>query len=223
MKKLFALIAVMGYLTSSLSAQTETPMSSEGSQHNIMLGAGAVNGLYIIVKNADKIQSGDTTSFFAGITTNSVKPLYFIKYESKLGKRHTLGLNFANSGIVIGGIVRDSFFLTDQGVLTQANLDVTYRSRSLNLRYNYLFNTSEAFQVYWGLGIGIRGNSISVKTNSPNMKNSGLLPDLPLVSMPTMGFESTLGFRGKIQEHLGWYAEMGISKAVFQAGLSYRF
>lgn len=102
-------------------------------------------------------------------------------------------------------------------------MDFTYRSRSFNLRYNYLFNTNESFQVYWGLGIGVRGNSVSLKTNNPELSKLIDIPNINVASVPVMGFESTLGFRGKIQEQLGWYAELGMAKALFQAGLSYRF
>ncbi len=222
MKKGLSLFASMALMTASLMSQAATEPVQVAAKNNIMVGAGAINGMYIVVRNADKLQSSDS-SFFAGITTNSVKPLYFIKYEYKLAERHTLGVNFANSGFVIGGLVKDSFFVNDLGILTQTQVDVIYRSRSFNLRYNYLFNTNESFQVYWGLGIGVRGNSISLKTNNPELSKLIDIPGLNVASVPVMGFESTLGFRGKIQEHLGWYAEMGMARALFQAGLSYRF
>jgi hypothetical protein len=222
MKKITALLLGALLMSTTLFAQEGNISADPARNNNLMIGAGAINGLYIVVKSADKLQDTQT-GYFASITSNEVKPLYYIKYEYKLGKHHILGMNFANSGIVVGGLVKDSFFFTDLGVLTQTQLDLTYRSRSFNVRYNYLFGTNESFQVYWGLGVGVRGNSFRVKTNNPNLNKLNNIPGLNIASIPTMGFESTLGFRGLIQEQLGWYAELGIAKSVFQAGISYRF
>lgn len=208
--------AAMAQDNNQLNGETVVP------RNNIMVGAGGVNFVYMAVRNADKLKDS-INGVFAGITTNTVQPLYYLKYECKLGKRHTLGLNFANSGFTLGGLLRDSFFINDMGLLTQTSVKVTYRSRSWNLRYNYLFNTNESFQVYWGLGIGLRGNSLSIKANDPNLGKNLAIPNIPLASLPILGFESTLGFRGLIDNKLGWYAEMGFAKSVFQAGLSYKF
>lgn len=203
----------------------ETKTNDVRAKNQIMLGAGAVNFIYMAVNSLDNkgFSMGSDTSFFAGITTNRTLPLYYIKYEYRLGKRHTLGANFANVGFTVGGLVRDSFFFNDMGLLTQTSVDFTYRSRSLNLRYNYIFNIDSDVQVYLGLGVGFRGNAISMKTNNRNLPDILQIPGFSLLNFPTMGFESTLGFRGQIVDDLGWYAELGMAKSVFQGGISYRF
>lgn len=203
-------------------AQEQTAPTAASGKNTVVLGVGALNATYLLVNALDKVEMSDT-GFFASITENSTKPLYFIKYEYKLGRRHTLGANFANSGFTVGGLVRDSFFLNDQGVLTQTNLNFTYTSRSLNFRYNYTFNPDASVKVYWGLGMGIRGNSIKMTTNNTLFKQRLEIPGFNLASAPIMGFESTFGIRCDIVENLGWYSELGIAKGFFQCGLTYRF
>ena len=222
MKKLsIALLLVCLGIGPILAQDASTPESSQ-RKNAIFVGVGTGNVTYSLVKQADKFQDPNG-GYFLSLSTHEVKPLYFIKYENQLGRRHTLGLNFANSGFVIGGVVRDSVFLNDLNVLTETELEVTYRSQSFNLRYNYLFNDDKYFQVYWGIGVGIRGNSISIKTNNPNFSKQLQIPGLNLGAVPTLGFESTLGFRGMITDQLGWYTEIGIAKAALQIGMAYRF
>lgn len=214
-------VAFINVMNAANAQEIETPVR-EKIDESLVFGVGAINGPYYLVKNAKRLIDADA-SYFLSLTKNRVMPLFYIKYENQLGLRHLLGLNFANSGLTVGGLVRDSAFLNDLGILTETQLDLTYRSRSVNLRYNYLISKHESFQVYLGLGLGIRGNSLSIKTNNPNIKNQLLIPGLNLASMPSIGFESTLGFRGLITPQWGWYSEVGIAKSFFQGGLSYRF
>jgi hypothetical protein len=71
--------------------------------------------------------------------------------------------------------------------------------------------------------MGIRTNKISISTNDSRLFNKFTIPGINVASVPTFGFESTLGFKGTIADQLGWYAEMGIAKSVFQGGISYSF
>jgi hypothetical protein len=189
------------------------------------VGAGALNFMYFVVNRLDNanVTTQSDSFVFSTITTNTTAPLYYLKYENKLGKRHALGLSFANSGFTVGGLVRDSFFLNDLGTLTQLNLQAKYKTTSLNVRYNYTFNPDAQVKIYWGLGMGIRTNKISVSTNDSRLLNKFNIPGINIASVPTFGFESTLGFKGTIADQLGWYAEMGIAKSVFQGGISYSF
>ncbi len=109
------------------------------------------------------------------------------------------------------------------GIETQTTLDVTYRTRSYNVRYNYIFNPDGAVVTYLGLGVGIRGNSLSAKANDPSFGQLIKLPGFNVISYPTLGFETTLGFQSNITENLGWYAEIGLAKSVFQGGVFIRF
>jgi len=220
------LLVAIGHIAPS-KAQTSpiAPSAGKEAKNTIIVGAGAVNLMYILVNRLDNanVTTQSDSFVFSAITTNTTAPLFYLKYENKLGRRHTLGLNFANSGFTVGGLVRDSFFLNDLGNLTQLNLQLKYVTRSLNVRYNYTFNPDAQVQIYWGLGMGIRTNKISISTNDSKLLNQFAIPGINVASVPTVGFESTLGFKGTIADQLGWYAEMGIAKSIFQGGISYSF
>lgn len=219
------LIAICNIAPSKAQANPIAPSGGKEAKNTLIVGAGAVNFMYLLVNRLDNanVTTQSDSFVFSAITTNTTAPLYYLKYENKLGRRHTLGLNFANSGFTVGGLVRDSFFLNDQGTLTQLNLKLKYKTTSLNVRYNYTFNPDAQVKIYWGLGMGIRTNKISISTNDSKFLNQFNIPGINIASVPTVGFESTLGFKGTIADQLGWYAEMGIAKSVFQGGISYSF
>jgi hypothetical protein len=219
------LLVAIGHIAPS-KAQTSpiAPSSGKEAKNTIIVGAGAVNLMYILVNNLDNanVTTPSDSFVFSTITTNTTAPLFYLKYENKLGRKHALGLNFANSGFTVGGLVRDSFILQN-GNLTQLSLTLKYMTRSFNVRYNYTFNPDAQVKIYWGLGMGIRTNNISISTNDSKFLNQFNIPGINVASVPTVGFESTLGFKGTIADQLGWYAEMGIAKSVFQGGISYSF
>ena len=219
------LVAIGNIAPSKAQTNPIAPSAGKEAKNTIMVGAGAVNLMYMLVNRLDNanVTTQSDSFVFSAITTNTTAPLFYLKYENKLGRRHTLGLNFANSGFTVGGLVRDSFFLNDLGNLTQLNLQLKYVTRSLNVRYNYTFNPDAQVQIYWGLGMGIRTNKISISTNDSKLLNQFAIPGINVASVPTVGFESTLGFKGTIADQLGWYAEMGIAKSIFQGGISYSF
>jgi opacity protein-like surface antigen len=218
------LIAICNITPSKAQTNPIAPSAGKEAKNTLVVGAGAVNFMYLLVNRLDNVSVTTSDSLvFSAITTNTTAPLYYLKYENKLGKRHSLGLNFANSGFTVGGLVRDSFFLNDLGTLTQLNIKFKYKTNSLNVRYNYTFNPDAQVKIYWGLGIGLRTNKVSITTNDSKLLNQFSIPGINIASVPTVGFESTLGFKGTIADQLGWYAEMGIAKSVFQGGISYSF
>ena len=219
------LIAICNITPSKAQANPIEPSEGKEAKNTLIVGAGALNFMYFVVNRLDNanVTTQSDSFVFSTITTNTTAPLYYLKYENKLGKRHALGLSFANSGFTVGGLVRDSFFLNDLGTLTQLNLQAKYKTTSLNVRYNYTFNPDAQVKIYWGLGMGIRTNKISISTNDSRLLNKFTIPGINVASVPTFGFESTLGFKGTIADQLGWYAEMGVAKSVFQGGISYSF
>jgi len=219
--KLVCIAVITGFGVASLSAQEVNRNAEHTAKNKLAVGVGAVNFLYFQVNSMDNKELS-SSSFFAGITKNVTLPLHYIKYENQLGRHHSLGLNYASAGFVVGGVLRDSVFLNDLGVETQTTLDVTYRTRSYNVRYNYIFNPDGAVVTYLGLGFGIRGNSLSAKANDPSFGQLINLPGFNVISYPTLGFETTLGFQSNITENLGWYAEIGLAKSVFQGGVFIR-
>ncbi len=218
-------VAIVNIAPSKAQTSPIAPSAGKEAKNTIIVGAGAVNLMYILVNNLDNanVTTPSDSFVFSSITTNTTAPLIYLKYENKLGRKHALGLNFANSGFTVGGLVRDSFFFNDMGTLTQLNLQGKDVTRSFNVRYNYTFNPDAQVQVYWGLGMGIRTNKVSISTNDTKLLNQFAIPGINVASVPTVGFESTLGFKGTIADQLGWYAEMGIAKSIFQGGISYSF
>lgn len=219
------LVAIGNIAPSKAQTNLITPIAGKEAKNTIIVGAGAINLMYMLVNRLDNanVTTQSDSFVFSTITTNTTSPLYYVKYEGKLGRKHALGLNFSNSGFTLGGLVRDSFFLNDMGTLTQLNLRLKYMTRSLNVRYNYTFNPDAQVQIYWGLGMGLRTNKVSISTNDTKLLNKFAIPGINVASVPTVGFESTLGFKGIIADQLGWYAEMGIAKSIFQGGISYSF
>ena len=219
------LVAIFNITPSKAQTKPIAPSAGKEAKNTFTVGAGAVNLIYLVVNRLDNanVTTQNDSFVFSTITTNATAPLFYLKYENKLGRRHALGLNFANSGFTVGGLVRDSFFLNDLGTLTQLNLKLNYKTTSLNVRYNYTFNPDAQVKIYWGLGMGLRTNKISISTNDSKLLNKFAIPGINVASVPTVGFESTLGFKGIIADHLGWYAEMGIAKSIFQGGISYSF
>jgi hypothetical protein len=218
------LVAIGNIAPSKAQTSPIAPSAGKEAKNTIIVGAGAVNLMYMLVNRLDNVNvtTPSDSVVFSSITTNTTAPLIYLKYENKLGRKHALGLNFANSGFTVGGLVRDSFILQN-GNLTQLSLTLKYMTRSFNVRYNYTVNPDAQVQVYWGLGMGIRTNKVSISTNDTKLLNQFAIPGINVASVPTVGFESTLGFKGTIADQLGWYAELGIAKSIFQGGISYSF
>ena len=147
--------------------------------------------------------------------------MLFRSYRIK--PKHSLGLNFAHSDFSLHGDVKDSIFYNDFGIPVQTNLNVHYLSTSCNLRYNYFFNPEAKVKCYIGASIGIRGNRISVSSNNPLFKKNIANVGLRLASVPSVGGDFTLGFRGNIYKSLMLFGELGAAKALFQAGIACQF
>lgn len=219
--KIVCLAIMTGLCATSISAQEVIRNEKSPSKNKLAAGIGALNFLYFKVNSLDNKELS-SSEFFAGITRNETRPLHYFKYENQLGRHHTLGLNYASAGFVIGGELRDSVFLNELGIETNTTLEVTYRTQSYNVRYNYVFNPDGAVVTYLGIGVGIRGNSLSAKANDPSFGKLTKIPGFNVVSYPIIGFETTLGFQSNISENLGWYAEIGMAKSVFQGGVFIR-
>ncbi len=104
----------------------------------------------------------------------------------------------------------------------------SYKSLSINIRWNVYFINKEKYQLYVGIGLGYRMNTVVSETNiqkyfpvaSTSIRRlpSGLIQlyDLPL------GAEVTVGFRGYFYKDLGFYTEVGLAKSLLQGGLCFR-
>jgi hypothetical protein len=239
MQKIFAisLIAVGLSFCSKVKAQSNSmdPLPNSGENKTqvapidnnfltVAYGYGRGNLLYWGLKKTIEITiPANPDAQFVNVQMSKT-PITFYKLEYRLKPKHSLGLNFAHNAFKFNGDLKDSFFYNDMGKLVQTTLGITYSSTSCNVRYNYFFNPDDKVQCYMGVSMGIRGNNISVKSNSKliSKKNIDGL-GINLASMPSIGGDFTLGFRGDIYKSLMLFGEVGAAKAIMQCGLAYRF
>jgi hypothetical protein len=237
MKKILAttLMYCAGFFCSTANAQTNPTDQSRNPSENqaqvaplgqdfltIAYGNGSGNLLYWGLKKTIEITiPANPDAQFVNVEL-SKSPIRFFKLEYRLKPNHSLGLNIAHNSIMLNGDLKDSFFYNDLGKLVQTTLGVKYSSTSCNVRYNYFFNPEDKIQCYIGVSMGIRGNSISVKSNNSLSKT---IIDLGfnLASMPSVGGDFTFGLRGDIYKSLMLFGEVGAAKAIIQGGLAYQF
>lgn len=151
---------------------------------------------------------------YGGYKVSGVGPLSF-KGEYGLSDKIGFGVSinyvsFAASWIENG---------TDS--LGNSTIPYTYKfsrtSVSVLARLNIHFATSEKLDPYWGVGAGYRTGGYKFTSNDPSYTGSVTFPTIPV------GFETTIGVRYYFTDNIGGYVEMGMAKALIQAGLSFKF
>lgn len=231
MQKIFknVLVFCVGFYGSIAQAQTNASVNQTkdaSDQQNLLTvayGYGSGNLLYWGLKKTIEITiPANPDAQFIHVQLSKT-PITFFKLEYRLKPKHSLGLNFAHNAFTLNGDLKDSFFYNDLGKLEQTTLGITYSSTSCNVRYNYFFNPDDKVQCYMGVSMGIRGNTISVKSNSKVISKNINGLGINLASMPSIGGDFTLGFRGDIYKSLMLFGEVGAAKAIVQCGLAYRF
>ena len=238
MQKVFAiaLICCAGLFCSTVKAQTNStdkfinPAENQaqdvsGKQNSLTFayGNGSGNLLYWGLKKTIEITiPANPDAQFVNVNL-SKSPIRFFKVEYRIKPKHSLGLNIAHCSFLLDGVLRDSFFYNDMGMIVQTTVGLKYNSTSCNVRYNYFFNPDDKVECYIGLSMGFRGNSVSMTTNNKflNKNIDGL--GIGLLSVPTMGGDVTFGIRGDIYKSLMLFGEVGAAKAIVQGGLAYRF
>jgi hypothetical protein len=137
-------------------------------------------------------------------------PLHF-RYENAISEELTLGasVNLTNYGCE----------WSDSGY--RATLTVTAYSGLF--RMNCFFFNEENLKVYGGVAFGYRGRTSTYTNARPgNTVSQGVESVLTAVAVP-IGFETTLGIRGRLGNGVGGYVEFGLAKSVIQAGLYFDF
>lgn len=238
MQKVFAIamICCAGLFFSTLKAQTNSTDQSinpaenqsqdfPGKQNSLTFayGNGSGNLLYWGLKKTIEITiPANPDAQFIHVQLSKT-PITFFKLEYRLKPKHSLGLNFAHNAFTLNGDLKDSFFYNDLGKLVQTTLGLKYSSTSCNVRYNYFFNPDDKVQCYMGVSMGIRGNNISIISNNTVLSKNIDGLGINLASMPSIGGDFTLGFRGDIYRSLMLFGEVGAAKAIIQGGLAYSF
>jgi hypothetical protein len=180
--------------------------------YRFSVGMGTANTMYWLL---------DFGQQYGEFTLDKKRNLFF-KAEKMLTYRSGLAINYAQAGVDVNTTLKtDSFFSTEFQKLVPTEVTIKYRTQSLNLRYNLHFAPSEKFDPYIGISMGVRFNSIDGSVNNPIKGFSDFDLTIPFIGFTTPGGDLTLGCAGKLAGGLGYYAEIGVAKALLQAGLNY--
>jgi outer membrane protein W len=139
---------------------------------------------------------------------NHTGPMYF-KGEYAVADNFTVGMNVNYSRI-------SATFNVDS-LKYSGNLKLA--STSFILRANYTLSVaSDNGGIYFGAGLGYRAARLSYTDDNPNTPlDGGINIPLPIT------FEGTLGYKYFFTPNVGVYAEIGITRSLFQAGITTRF
>lgn len=185
-------------------------------------GMGAINLNYLI---ANKIRNSIENKWSEIAIDGS--PIWFAKAEYAIAPHHGAGVSFAYGGFRVNAGLKDS--------ITSLNIPVSgelsYRTWSLLARYNFHVFPEQRFDLYGGVGLGLRSNTFKVKDNDPDKDWWDFPVDISFLSkvipqsltIPTFGLDMTLGFRYYIAPPVAVYAELGLAKSMAQGGITFKF
>lgn len=197
---LLSMVLVTGLMTSNnLKAQFEQGNSS------VQVGYGFGNFISAVFKSYEIYDSFEFSSLGPA----------FLKYEYAVSDKIGIGVNLAYASATVS--YSDDFWFVS-GTTTPYQETIKWSTISVLARMNLHFGDSERFDPYWGFGMGYRTASWKYEDNDPNWDNS-----ISTKSLMPFGFETTVGARFYLTDNIGLYAETGLAKAIFQAGLSAKF
>jgi len=175
-------------------------------EHSVALGFGVPNIPRIFF---------DQFEFNNNYSVVGSGPFHF-KYQNKVSKRFSYGLNINRSAFQISYV--DNVLDPVRGVVLPNQVKIRVRNTAFNLRGNIHFLSSKTHDLYFGIGIGYRHGTYKISSQSENYPLKITLPNFI-----KLGLEGTLGYRYKITNHFGLYSELGLAKSVLQFGGFYKF
>lgn len=180
-------------------------------------GYGLINANFILARTLEKslLKGWDEVNF-------SKVPNIYVKGEYALSKHVGVGLNIATGGLN-AHVFLDS--LNNQNVRIAG--DLTYKSWSALARINFHVLNDEQWDIYLGLGVGLRMNTVRVSSNDPLTDHWDFPVNLGVVekripnslSFPSLGADMTLGLSYSINPAISLYTEMGMAKSALQVGM----
>lgn len=222
-KKAFVYLATIS-LSYSMFGQTNTEEYETGFYKNriyFSAGIGAGN----LAQKSIEIAS-DASQDYVQLNFNKKPNLYF-KGEYAVSNRFGVGLHVATSGMDLSYRIPDSFFSANVNKYIPAEVAVKYNTWSVNVRANYHFIKGKQIDVYTGISIGFRNNTLRIEDNDPNKKWELPLKlfniRIPSVSFPSVGGDLTTGIRYTPIKNIGIFAEIGIAKTIVQGGVVFGF
>ncbi len=99
-----------------------------------------------------------------------------------------------------------------------------YRSTAINFRLEVSGRKDKPGHFFWGMGFGLRFN---YKLPDPDIASnyiyfSTYIREVLRYIFP-IGFETTIGYRYKMSDRLGFYIEGGVAKSLIQGGVFLHF
>jgi hypothetical protein len=224
-KKCIGALLLLPWLNSILAqdiGSTALPMSAftKGNTY-ISGGYGLINANFIMARTLEKslLKGWDDVNF-------SKVPNIYVKGEYAVSNHVGVGVNVATGGL-IAHVAIDS--VNNQNVRIAG--DLTYRSWSALARINYHALNSGKWDLYLGLGVGIRMNTVKVTSNDPITDRWNFPVNLGIIerripntiSFPSIGADLTMGLAYHLSPSVALYSEVGMAKSAMQAGFRVGF
>lgn len=154
----------------------------------------------------------------SGYEFSGLGPIY-LKYERALSDKIGFGATLAYAGYKFNWTDTYDDYNTSTGNYETKtyNYQQKFSTYSILARLNIHFGDGDKFDPYWGVGLGYRAGNWSYSDNDPDSDS-----DIEVKTVFPFGFESTLGARYYFTDNIGAYAEVGLAKSVFQAGLNFK-
>jgi hypothetical protein len=224
-KKCIGALLLLPWLNSILAqdiGSTALPMSAFTKNKTYISGGyGIINANFILARTLEKslLKGWDDVNF-------SKVPNIYIKGEYAVSNHVGVGVNVATGGL-IAHVAIDS--VNNQNVRIAG--DLTYRSWSALARINYHALNSGKWDLYLGLGVGIRMNTVKVTSNDPITDRWNFPVNLGIIerripnaiSFPSIGADLTMGLAYHLSPSVALYSEVGMAKSAMQAGFRVGF
>jgi len=224
-KKCIGALLLLPWLNNILAqdiGSTALPMSAFTKNKTYISGGyGIINANFILARTLEKslLKGWDDVNF-------SKVPNIYIKGEYAVSNHVGVGVNVATGGL-IAHVAIDS--VNNQNVRIAG--DLTYRSWSALARINYHALNSGKWDLYLGLGVGIRMNTVKVTSNDPITDRWNFPVNLGIIerripntiSFPSIGADLTMGLAYHLSPSVALYSEVGMAKSAMQAGFRVGF
>lgn len=169
--------------------------------------------------------TADGYSLEPNFKLNGMGPIH-AKYEYAITDRIGLGLSvgFASFNASWDEEWQELDSKTNDYITKTGTASYKGSSTSLLARFNFHFVSTEHVDFYGGAGVGYNLNVTKFTSQAPEDYYFGLIDgDVPMFSLPVIGYEGSIGLRYFFTPNIGAYTELGYGKSILQFGLNAAF
>ncbi|MFH2143193.1 MAG: outer membrane beta-barrel protein [Bacteroidota bacterium] len=199
-KKLLLLSALLLVCFICITSESKSQAFDKGRSY-----IHASYGFGNFIQSVFKIYETDYDNFSSKI----MGPMFF-KYEYAISEKMGIGVNFAYASASVS--YQDNSWVMTNGDVYKGTID--WSTYSILARFNLHMGDHEVIDPYWGVGMGYRIANWEYADNDPSYVSS-----VSIGNFFPLGFETTFGCRFMFAKTFGLFGEVGIAKAIFQAGL----